>query len=110
MYRERMSRREPMSAIDTAWLRTDRSTNPMVIAGVLLTEGRVDFERFRRVMETHFLAHRRFRERVAFDGDSAAWEPDPDFDLSFHVRRAALPRPGGQAELYVTQGQAVVNF
>ena len=99
-----MSRREPMSAIDTAWLRTDRSTNPMVIAGVLLTEGRVDFERFRRVMETHFLAHRRFRERVAFDGDSAAWEPDPDFDLSFHVRRAALPRPGGQAELYELVG------
>jgi diacylglycerol O-acyltransferase len=99
-----MSQREPMSAIDTAWLRTDRPTNPMVIAGVLLTEGRVDFERFRQVIEKHFLAHRRFRERVAFDGDSAYWEPDPDFDLSFHVRRGALPRPAGRRELYELVG------
>jgi len=94
-----MSQREPMSAIDTAWLRTDRPTNPMVIGGLLLTDGRVSFERFRQVMETHFLAHRRFRERVAFHGDSAYWEPDPDFDLSFHVRRSALPRPAGRREL-----------
>ena len=93
-----------MSAIDTAWLRTDRPTNPMVIAGVLLTEGRVNFERYKQVMETHFLAHPRFRERVAFDRDSAYWEPDPDFDLSFHVRRAALPRPGGRKELYELLG------
>jgi diacylglycerol O-acyltransferase / wax synthase len=99
-----MPPREPMSAIDTAWLRTDRPANPMVIGGLLLTEGRVDFERFRRVMETHFLAHRRFRERVGFDGDSAYWEPDPDFDLSFHVRRTALPRPAGRKELYELVG------
>ncbi len=27
------------------------------------------------------------------------WEPDPCFEIAEHVRRAALPRPGGQAEL-----------
>jgi WS/DGAT/MGAT family acyltransferase len=27
------------------------------------------------------------------------WEPDPAFDLGHHVRRAALPAPGGPAEL-----------
>jgi diacylglycerol O-acyltransferase len=102
-----MPQREPMSAIDTAWLRTDRPTNPMVIGGLLLTEGRVDFERFRQVMQTNFLAHRRFRERVAFDGDSAYWEPDPDFDLSFHVRRTALPRPAGRKELYELVGDLI---
>ncbi|MGA8006755.1 MAG: wax ester/triacylglycerol synthase domain-containing protein, partial [Burkholderiales bacterium] len=96
-----------MSAIDTAWLRTDRPTNPMVIGGLLLTEGKVDFERFRQVMQTNFLAHRRFRERVAFDGDSAYWEPDPDFDLSFHVRRSALPRPAGRKELYELVGDLI---
>ena len=30
---------------------------------------------------------------------TADWEPDPDFDLDRHVVRAALPAPGGQAEL-----------
>ena len=28
-----------------------------------------------------------------------AWEPDPGFDISAHVRRAALPAPGGDREL-----------
>lgn len=27
------------------------------------------------------------------------WIEDPDFDLDFHLRRAALPAPGGRAEL-----------
>ncbi|GIU87412.1 MAG: diacylglycerol O-acyltransferase [Acidimicrobiia bacterium] len=27
------------------------------------------------------------------------WIDDPDFDLDFHLRRAALPAPGGEAEL-----------
>ncbi len=102
-----MSQREPMSAIDTAWLRTDRPTNPMVIAGLLLTDARLPFERFRQVIETGFLSHRRFRERVVFDGDSAYWEPDPNFDLSFHVRRTALPRPAGRRELVELLGDLI---
>jgi diacylglycerol O-acyltransferase / wax synthase len=102
-----MPQREPMSAIDTAWLRTDRPTNPMVIAGLLLTEGRLSFERFRQVIETGFLSHRRFRERVLFEGDSAYWEPDPDFDLSFHVRRTALPRPAERKELVELVGDLI---
>jgi diacylglycerol O-acyltransferase len=28
-----------------------------------------------------------------------AWEPDPDFAIDEHVRRAALPAPGGEEEL-----------
>ncbi|MFZ1909426.1 MAG: wax ester/triacylglycerol synthase domain-containing protein, partial [Burkholderiales bacterium] len=96
-----------MSAIDTAWLRTDRPTNPMVIAGVLLTEGRLPFERFKEVIATRFLRHGRFRERVVFDGDSAYWEPDPNFELSFHVRRTALPRPAGRQELYELVGDLI---
>ncbi len=27
------------------------------------------------------------------------WQPDPQFDVAEHVRRAALPSPGGEAEL-----------
>jgi diacylglycerol O-acyltransferase len=27
------------------------------------------------------------------------WEPDPDFDIANHMRRARLPAPGGEAEL-----------
>ena len=27
------------------------------------------------------------------------WVDDPSFDITYHVRRSALPRPGGDAEL-----------
>ena len=27
------------------------------------------------------------------------WEPDPEFDVANHMRRATLPAPGGEAEL-----------
>ena len=33
---KRRARREPMSRVDTAWLRMERPTNPMMITGVLM--------------------------------------------------------------------------
>src|SRR5215207_5993622 len=45
----------------------------------------------------------RFRRRLSHPRSGAlsypAWEDDPAFDVAAHVRRAALPRPGGPAEL-----------
>ncbi|HEX9234656.1 MAG TPA: wax ester/triacylglycerol synthase family O-acyltransferase, partial [Actinomycetota bacterium] len=44
----------------------------------------------------------RFRQKIMFPPLAAArpvWVDDVDFDLAFHVRRAALPRPGGRREL-----------
>jgi len=89
-----------MSAIDTAWLRMDRPANPMTIVAVMAFDRRVRFDRFQRLIETRFLRHPRFRQRVVMDGDSAHWEEAADFDLSFHVRRIGLPRPAGKREMY----------
>ena len=94
-----MAKREAMSGVDTAWLRTDRPTNPMVIAAVMTTQTKLAFDAFKEIIATRFLQHRRFRERVVMEGDTAYWEVDPTFDLSFHVRRTALPRPAGRKEL-----------
>lgn len=44
----------------------------------------------------------RYRQRirrVPFGLARAVWVDDPDFDLSFHVRRSALPAPGGIRQL-----------
>ena len=43
-----------------------------------------------------------FRRRlvtVPFDLHNPLWVEDPDFDLDYHVRRTALPSPGGAREL-----------
>src|SRR6266516_1634404 len=36
---------------------------------------------------------------VPFGLDYPYWIDDPDFDLDFHVRELALPRPGNDAQL-----------
>ena len=51
-----------------------------------------------------------FRRRVVevpFGLHHPLWIEDPDFDLDFHVRRAALPAPGGPMELAEFAAEAV---
>jgi len=100
-----MSRREAMSSIDTAWLRMDRPANRMMIIGVLSCERRVSCDRLREAIASRFLRHHRFRQRVVMDGDTPYWEDDPDFDLSVHVRRTALPGTGGKRGLQELVGE-----
>ena len=92
-------RRERISGVDTAWLRMDLPTNPMVIVGVLMFEGRLDAKQVRRTLERRFLAFRRFRQKAVQDPTGAWWEDDPDFDMESHVHQLALPGRAGKAEL-----------
>ncbi|HPG04877.1 MAG TPA: hypothetical protein PLB34_17530, partial [Rhodoblastus sp.] len=39
-----MSRSERMSSIDTSWLRMDKPANLMMITGVIMLEGPIDYE------------------------------------------------------------------
>jgi diacylglycerol O-acyltransferase / wax synthase len=91
--------REPMSKVDTAWLRMERPTNLMMITGVLIFAGRLDPKRIRKVLAERFLAFARFRQRAVQSGSGAWWETDEDFDIDWHVRVAALPGAAGKAEL-----------
>ncbi|MEZ5441352.1 MAG: wax ester/triacylglycerol synthase family O-acyltransferase [Lysobacterales bacterium] len=88
-----------MSKVDTAWLRMERSTNLMMITGVIGLAGTLSIEALKACLADRFLAYRRFRQRAVDDGHQAWWETDPEFDLDWHVRRTGLPRPGGRAEL-----------
>ncbi len=92
-------RREPMSRVDTAWLRMERATNLMMITSVMMFEERMDLERLKRVVRTRFLAYPRFRQKAVDGAAGAYWEEDADFDLDWHVRLSALPGRGGKREL-----------
>ncbi len=74
---------ERMSAVDAAWLRMDRPTNLMMIVGVIVFDGRVDFRRFRRTIEQRFLKFPRFRCRAV---------PGRD-DRQLGARSRLRPRP-----------------
>jgi len=92
---------EPIAAVDAAWLRMDRETNPMVIAGVLALDGPVSRSEVVALFRRRLLPHRRFRQRATLGplGILGRWEEDPLFDLEAHVHLVALPTPGGDAEL-----------
>lgn len=87
--------REPLSVVDTAWLRMDRPTNLMMICGMMLFDDRVSLQKLKEVIGTRMLCFHRFRQRVADREGNAHWETDPQFDLDWHVRRIALPEAGG---------------
>ena len=90
---------EPVSGIDTAWLRMERPTNLMMITGVMIFSERLAYERLREVVETRFLKYRRFGQRAVQKAAGAFWESDPYFDIGRHVLRTALPGRADKAEL-----------
>ena len=90
---------EPMSKVDTAWLRMERPTNLMMITGVMMFDGKLDVARFKRMLAQRFLAYRRFRQRAVDTPTGAYWEIDNDFDMDWHVRIAGLPGKAGKREL-----------
>ena len=64
--------------------------------------GRYDVVRVRELLLERMHLLPPFRRRlvtVPFDLHNPLWVEDPDFDLDYHVRRAALPSPGGPREL-----------
>ncbi len=64
--------------------------------------GGYSFEKVRDLVESRLHVLPPFRRRlveVPFQLHHPLWIEDPDFDLDYHVRRAALPSPGGAREL-----------
>lgn len=91
--------REPMSNVDTAWLRMERPTNLMMIAGVMIFAGRLDPKRIRDLLAERFLAFARFRQRAVQSAGGPWWETDQEFDIDWHVRVVALPGAADKPEL-----------
>lgn len=91
--------REPMSNVDTAWLRMERPTNLMMITGVVVFEDRVSVEALRETIRHRFLSFPRFNRRPVERAGAAYWERDPHFDITVHVRRTALPGAADKQEL-----------
>ncbi len=91
--------REPISKVDTAWLRMEQPTNLMMITGVVVLDSGASYERVVDTIEQRWLAFRRFRQKAVDKAAGAYWELDRDFDINTHVRRVALPGKAGQDEL-----------
>lgn len=61
-----------------------------------------DIDRVMEFVDARLAGAPRYRQRIRYVPAGlarAVWIDDPDFDLSFHVRRSALPAPGGIRQL-----------
>lgn len=94
-----------LSALDTSFLNLEDASTPMHVGSVMVfdtPEGGFDYERLVDLI-TRRIAHvPRYRQRVRTVPGGVAnpvWVDDKNFDLSYHVRRSALPRPGSDEQL-----------
>src|SRR5210317_813147 len=85
------STQEPISKVDTAWLRMEQPTNLMMITGVIVMDSSVTFEAVVDTVKQRWLAFRRFRQKAVEKTRGAYWPTDEDFDIHAHVRKVALP-------------------
>jgi WS/DGAT/MGAT family acyltransferase len=95
-----------LSGIDPMFIYSDTPETPMEIAYACVfdpasAEGGYTFERVRDVLIERIPALPAFRRRlmtVPFGLDHPRWVDDPNFDLSNHLYRVALPAPGGDEQ------------
>ncbi len=99
---------ERLTALDASFLYLERPAMHMHVAALSVLDpstrpdGRLRFEDVANVMISRLHLAPRFRQKVAFvpfDLALPVWVDDTSFDLGFHLRRAALPAPGGRREL-----------
>jgi len=96
-------RAESVSSVDVAWYQMEDPTNLMMITGIFIFDEPVDFERLKATLDVRFVQRfRRFRQRVVAKRSRFGrpyWEEDPNFALSNHIHRVALPAPGDRVAL-----------
>jgi diacylglycerol O-acyltransferase / wax synthase len=96
---------ERLRQSDVALLALESARTPMHVATLDTFEppdGGFDYERLVALIADRIAFVPRYRQRLREVPGRVAnpvWVDDEDFDLTFHVRRSALPRPGTIAQL-----------
>ncbi len=107
---------QQLSAQDASFLHLESQRTPMHIGSVAIYDqgsvegGVVTFKSILAMMEERLGMARSFTERlvhVPMKVDYPYWVSDPDFDLEYHVRHIALPKPGDWRQLWIQVARLV---
>ena len=94
-----------LTPLDVSFLYLEEPTTAMHVGSVLVfqaPQGGFDYQRLVRHVAARIAFVPRYRQRVRWVPARLAnpvWVDDEDFDISYHVRRSALPRPGSMQQL-----------
>jgi WS/DGAT/MGAT family acyltransferase len=93
-----------LTSIDASFLHQEGPTSHMHIGGVLIFEGSPPpFEEFLDHIRSRLHLVPRYRQKLAtppLETGRPLWVDDPNFNLEYHVRHAALPPPGTEEQLF----------
>jgi WS/DGAT/MGAT family acyltransferase len=94
-----------LSTLDVSFLYLEEATTPMHVGGVVLfevPEGGFDYDTLVHLIKRRIAFVPRYRQRIRWVPGHLAnpvWVDDENFDVAYHVRRSALPKPGTEAQL-----------
>ncbi|WP_431239793.1 WS/DGAT/MGAT family O-acyltransferase [Mycolicibacterium aichiense] len=97
---------EHLTTLDAGFLEAEDSDRhvSLAVGGISVIEGPMpDFDSLADSVAERILSVPRFRQVVhthLLDLEPPEWVEDPNFDLSHHIHRAALPHPGDDQTLY----------
>src|SRR5580704_12669246 len=115
--RRPMAKYERLSPLDRTFLDLEYPETHMHVAGVTIFEagplrtadGGIDIEKIRLYVASRLHLMPRYRQKIARIPleNHPVWVDDERFNLEYHVRHTALPRPGGDDQLKRLTGRIV---
>lgn len=104
---------ERLSAFDASMLYSESSSVPLHVCSIAELDtstipGGYSFERARDHLASRLQAVPELRVKLAnsqLNLDHPVWVEDDDLDVTYHLRRSALPAPGGRNELVEVCGR-----
>jgi len=116
-----MSKYDRLSALDASFLHMERLEYPMHVGAVSVYEGgrlvdrqgRFRIDEVRDLVLSRMPLMPRFRRRlmpVLYDQGRPIWVDDDRFDITYHVRHTALPKPGDWEQLVALTNRVQENL
>ncbi len=104
---------ERLTGLDAAFLYLETRTQHMHVGACIVLDpssgsaGRLTREDLSAYMQArlHLGPYRKRLVQTPLRLDHPRWIEDPDFDIDYHVRRGALPAPGGRTEFAEATGE-----
>lgn len=100
-----------LSSQDTSFLHFEDAVSHMHIGSVAILEGPPPaYEALLERVEANLPDTPRYRQKVHFVPlalGRPVWVDDPHFNIGYHLRRTALPAPGGDEELRLLTGRVM---
>ncbi|SNT34012.1 WS/DGAT/MGAT family O-acyltransferase [Rhodococcoides kyotonense] len=91
---------------DASFYFLEASSTPMHLGSLAVfrtPRSGFSYENLLSLVEQRLILVPRYRQKVrevAFGFARPVWVDDPDFDITYHIRRSALPKPGSEDQLH----------